>query len=256
MPSPKSQHAHDADTHRAALTATVADLWNAAAPRDIASGATADIADAAHRAAHAGARAVKGNGAALALIGAGIAMMVASQRSAAQPSDAHVSNDSEAERLARADAQMTTYPVAAPTMEGPSASRMSQLLDKGLDALGPDARARVIDARRKALDAQTRIEEQARKASAKAVRAHDAQPLVTGLAAAGLGALIGGLLPSTRREDALMGHHRDRLMRDAEALLHHELDALKARAQEALSDAAPSKAAHGATQESTLNGAN
>ena len=55
-----------------------------------------------------------------------------------------------------------------------------------------------------------------------------------GALAVGMGALIGALLPSTRREDALLGEHRDAVMAAAKSTLQDELDKAHRTARETL----------------------
>jgi len=106
----------------------------------------------------------------------------------------------------------------------PRAAWLREKLNDGLDALPDSARTRVLDARKAALDAQERVEAQARKAAQKSQTFMHNQPLAVGALAVGMGALIGALLPSTRREDELLGEHRDAVMAVAKNTLQDELD--------------------------------
>ncbi|UYG00620.1 DUF3618 domain-containing protein [Halomonas sp. GD1P12] len=52
-------------------------------------------------------------------------------------------------------------------------------------------------------------------------------PLVAGALGFAIGAALGGLLPSTRREDAYMGEYRDRLMGEAAEMGHQQADKMQ-----------------------------
>jgi len=101
---------------------------------------------------------------------------------------------------------------------------LREKLNDGLEALPTTARDRVLKARKAALSAQEKVELQARKAAQKSQTFMHDQPLAVGALAVGMGALIGALLPSTRREDDLLGEHRDTVMSVAKSTLHEELD--------------------------------
>jgi Protein of unknown function (DUF3618) len=62
------------------------------------------------------------------------------------------------------------------------------------------------------------------------------QPLLLGLASMALGALIGGAMPSTRREDDLLGETRDRLVETAAEKSREKVEEARRLAEEKLSD--------------------
>lgn len=64
-------------------------------------------------------------------------------------------------------------------------------------------------------------------------------PLAAGAIALGIGALLGGILPSTHREDEMMGHARDRVIHKAEHVAERAID----KAEQTV-DRAVDKAAH------------
>lgn len=76
-------------------------------------------------------------------------------------------------------------------------------------------------------------------------------PLAAGAVAIGVGALIGGLLPSTRREDELMGDARDEVVHRAANVAQKTLDRAKQVADEVGDEAkdAASEVAHKAKEE-------
>lgn len=61
-------------------------------------------------------------------------------------------------------------------------------------------------------DVKSRAQEQLQRAQHGLQSMGQEQPLMLGLAALALGGLVGGLLPSTRREDELVGEMRDELV--------------------------------------------
>ena len=140
------------------------------------------------------------------------------------------------DRIARADRQMKAREQAQSGhfAASQSASRLRKTLDNGLDKLSPEARARVTEARIKVIDAQEKLDRQARRSARQVSAAHQSQPFLTGALVAGIGALIGALLPSTKAEADLMGATRDKMMRDAEAVLRDELAKLERQGKAAV----------------------
>ncbi|EEX10199.1 conserved hypothetical protein [Ruegeria lacuscaerulensis ITI-1157] len=188
--------------------------------------------------------AARKNPAAFALLGAGAALLLAGpgtgakrthpETQAVPPQDAFDGFD---RRVAAADSRMKQK-MTGMIEQNQSASALSAALDRGLDKLPPKARARVIEARKAAIGAQHAVEKRARKvAKASQTFVHD-QPLAAGALALGVGMLAGALLPNTRKEDELLGHRRDQLMRHAQNVLNEELDKLHAAASAKLDNAA------------------
>ena len=120
--------------------------------------------------------------------------------------------------------------------QGTTAAEMRARLDRGLDDLSAKARERVKAARLKAVEAQDAVDRQAARVTAAASDTHQSHPLLSAAIAAGIGGLVGALLPNTRHEDRLMGAHRDAALRDAEAVLREELASLTRTGADALSD--------------------
>lgn len=188
--------------------------------------------------------AARNNPAAFALFGAGAALLVAGSGSGAKNTQSppqavppQQASDGFDRRVAYADSRMKQE-MTGMTEHSQSASRLTAALDRGLDTLPPQARARVIEARKVAIGAQQAVEKRARKATkASQTFVHD-QPLTAGALALGLGILAGALLPNTRKEDELLGHRRDQLMRQAQRVLNEELDKLHAAASVGLDEAA------------------
>lgn len=227
----------NAETHRAHLTDHISALANSVNPEATAKRAVGQTADLGQTVATALFNGAKRAPTGLALIGLGAALIALNSNASSKP---HLTSYDEMEghddRIARADAQMKARAQArsgrfAGTQ---SSSTLRKSLDKGLDKLPPEARARVTEARLKVIDAQEKLERQARRASKQAREAHDSQPFLTGAIVAGIGALIGALLPSTKAEADLMGATRDKVMRDAEAVLHEELAKLERQGKAAV----------------------
>lgn len=186
--------------------------------------------------------AAKQNPAAFALVGAGLSLLLTGtgsrpetrkpQTTAVAPDEAYAGFD---DRIAAADAKMKEEMTGMIEEDSsPRAAWLREKLNDGLDALPASGRERVLNARKAALDAQEKVEAQARKvAKSSQTFMHD-QPLAVGAIALGLGALIGALLPSTRREDALMGERRDAFMATARQTLQEETDKAHRAASAAL----------------------
>lgn len=175
--------------------------------------------------------AAKQNPAAFALVGAGLSLLLTgtgSRPEARAPKPTLVPTQDAYEgfdaRVAAAEEKMTQE---ARTMENndtaPRAIWLREKMNEGLDALPEDARKRVLEARTAALRAQEKVEAKARATAKKSQTFLHDQPLAVGAIALGLGALIGAVLPSTRREDDLLGAHRDAVMAQARAALNDEI---------------------------------
>ncbi|MCB4457949.1 hypothetical protein [Leisingera sp. McT4-56] len=219
----------EADRRR--LAASLSGLTGAVAPQAAAqqlAAAANGYGGALGRQAMAAARR---NPAGLVLAGAGLALMFtgtgrrprrAEPAAAVPPAAAMGGFDA---RVAAADAAIRKE-MTGMSDESFRTSKMRETLNAGLDALPDAARKRVLAARTAALQAQEKVEAHAAKAAARGRSFYDDNPLAAGAIALGLGALIGALLPATRREDELLGAHRDALAAKAEAALREEMDRL------------------------------
>lgn len=190
--------------------------------------------------------AARSNPAAFALVGAGLALLLtgggtARSRSAPQAATPETAMDGFDERVAKADAQIKAK--ATGRSFNPTALRMRAALDRGLEKLPSKARNRVLSARKKAIEAQERVEAEARRVARKSKQLHNDQPLAVGAVAFGIGAVIGALLPGTRTENEWLGAKRDALMAEARMALAEEMDALHATASESLQKATGTGAA-------------
>lgn len=176
--------------------------------------------------------AAKQNPAAFALVGAGLSLLLTGTGSrpetrlavptAVPPQNAFAGFDA---RVAAADAEIKQEMTGMVEQDtAPRAAWLRAKLNDGLDALPDAARGRVLQARKAALEAQEKVEAQARRTAQKSQSFMHDQPIAVGAVALGLGALIGALLPSTRREDDLLGEQRDAVMAAAKSTLQQELD--------------------------------
>lgn len=158
----------------------------------------------------------------------------AQQPTAVDPQDALTGFDA---RVAQADAAIKSE-MTGHLEPQPSASKLKAALNVGLDHLPVAARKRVIKARQAAIVAQESIEQQTRRAARKTKGFVHEQPVTAGALALGFGVLAGSLLPSTRREDALMGARRDALMAEARNALEEEALKAKAKVETTIAEAA------------------
>ena len=234
MPDDIQTLEHQADRHRAQAGSALSALFGAIAPSRIGHTAVERASNVTESVAQSALRQAQQNPAGLALIGVGLAL-VALGKTKPDPTTAY---GTESERIARADARIEQRTRIQSGTTPQDASSMRKVLDKGLDKLPPAARERVMQARLKAVDAQESVERQARKMRATMSAAHQDNPLVTAVAVAGVGALVGALLPSTRIEQDMLAAKRDQLLRNAESLLREEVAELERRGQAAVSAAA------------------
>lgn len=107
----------------------------------------------------------------------------------------------------------------------------------GTETLTEEGRARVIAARRKALQMRRNVGRTMRKGADTSADFYDRQPLVIGALALAIGAAIGGALPRTRTENDYMGDTRDDLFAQAERIFQDE-KAKAARVAQSVKDEA------------------
>lgn len=212
---PRDRLEKDIARERAALSDSLSGLARATDLRQNGDDAMSQLAQKATRAA-------RDNPAGLALLGLGLAVLAMPSRK--REPDTYDARTPGAEHRMRLQGVRT------------SGNDLRARLDRGLEKLGPEARARVKAARLKAVEAQDQIEEQAARLGTAAAETHDRQPLLTAAIAAGIGGLVGALLPTTRHEDRLMGDYRDAALRDAEAVLRAELAELTRAGADELSN--------------------
>ena len=188
--------------------------------------------------------AAKQNPAAFALVGAGIGLLLTGTgtrpdaRPPAQtlvPTDrAYVGFDARVE-AADQELKQEEAEMYQPQTE-PRAAWLRAKLNDGLDALPPAAQKRVVAAREAVLEAQEKVEAKSRATAQKSQTFMQDQPIAVGALALGFGALLGALLPSTRREDDLLGEYRDAAMAAARTTLKEEIDKAHTATKQTIAD--------------------
>ncbi|WP_299374051.1 hypothetical protein [uncultured Tateyamaria sp.] len=230
----------NANAHRDGLTHALSALLSTRFPDEVGRAATGQLSDVARTVVGQGLKGARAHPASLALIGTGLALLFAPKAKPAPAPRASAAAPLSSEfeqRVEKADARLKQKArIAADSVDvGPGRAQALRVkLDAGLDKLGPDARARVRAARLKAVTAQEGLERHASRLTETARKTHAERPWMTMIAVAGAGALLGALLPGTRREAELMGAKRDQLMREAERTLRDEISALEARGKAAV----------------------
>jgi len=165
-------------------------------------------------------------------------------REAADEARRRASRAADDARKQAGDFRSTSGPDAYPRTEeheGGARERMRHASERarhGMDRAAHAARRRAREAadagRRTAWSTRRRV----RRAGSSVGHLIDERPLVVGLVGLAIGALLGALLPATRREDEWMGETRDDLARRARA----EIDKAERVAERAV-DTARSEAA-------------
>ena len=117
-----------------------------------------------------------------------------------------------------------------------NASTLRAKVDDVIHALPPKAQKRVLAAQQKALSAQKELDDRARRMARKTSGFIHEQPLAAAAIAVGFGVLAGSLIPGTRREDEMLGQHRDRLFADAYGILQDELQRAQVKGEDIVRD--------------------
>ncbi|WP_271881670.1 hypothetical protein [Phaeobacter italicus] len=226
------------------LARSVSGLSDVIAPRNVAHQISETAQGYGGEVAGQVVQAARRNPAGLMLAGAGLALMATGTGSrpvaisrktiATPPTEAFVGFDA---RVAKADAAMKKE-MTGMTDETLRTNKMRDTLQAGLDKLPANARKRVLDARTSALKAQEKVEAYTTRQARAGKTFYSENPLAVGAIALGMGALIGALLPSTKREDELLGAHRDALAAKAEAALQEEMDKIHLRAEAKIDEVA------------------
>lgn len=117
-----------------------------------------------------------------------------------------------------------------------SAGSMRARLNDGLEKLPESARARILSARLKAIEAQAAVEAQIMRGSDGVRRTARENPLLVGAIAFGVGAAIAAALPRTSTENRTVGAHRDSLLDEADRVFREETSKLRAVAEAAVEE--------------------
>lgn len=127
----------------------------------------------------------------------------------------------------------------AAELYGNARSRADDLksqLKSGLDDLSDDAKDRIMYARLRVVEAQQKIDAQARKAAGATKTQFQKQPLAFGVGALTIGALAASLLPRSADERRRASEMRDKLLNEAQRVYHDEKQKLTAAASAVVSE--------------------
>ncbi|RIL04609.1 MAG: hypothetical protein DCC71_13430 [Proteobacteria bacterium] len=217
---------------RTNLEGTVEELGERLAPRRLVDDAVGRVRHSAARSAsHAWSRAsdsMRDNAIPLVLIGGGIAWWLASRRS--ERYDRY-----EGYERPWGDAGYPEYR----SMSGQAGQR--QGVGETARALGEHAMERGGELRTRAREglhhgverAQHGLHQGMERAQHGFQSVRDDQPILLGLASLALGALVGGSLPSTQREDEMLGHARDQVVQRAAEAGREKAEQVRHAAEEA-----------------------
>jgi hypothetical protein len=182
---------------RQAIDETVDELGQRLAPSQLVDDAKSYVKESAVRGVHGLRSRMSDNAVPLALIGGGIVWMMSSRRRDQYAYD----DDYDQERGYQSDWESSSH--------GGMRERAGELASRTTDR----AREMTGRFRDRGAELRGRARERAREGMSRARHGFDTmrtdQPLLLALAALAAGALIGGALPSTRREDELLGSVRD-----------------------------------------------
>lgn len=117
-----------------------------------------------------------------------------------------------------------------------TAEQLRARLHEGLDSLPDAARARILEARLKAIEAQHAIEARISRTSDSVQRGARDNPLLVGAIAFGLGAALATALPRTSAENRTLGARRDQLLDEADRIFREESAKLRSVAEAAVEE--------------------
>ncbi|AHM05120.1 hypothetical protein roselon_02822 [Roseibacterium elongatum DSM 19469] len=117
-----------------------------------------------------------------------------------------------------------------------SATEMRARLHDGLDTLPDAAKARVLEARLKAIEVQHAVEARIARGSDSVRKGANENPLLVGAIAFGVGAALAAALPRTSAENRTLGAHRDQLLDEADRIFREETAKLRNVAEAAVEE--------------------
>lgn len=117
-----------------------------------------------------------------------------------------------------------------------TAEELRARLHDGMENLPDAARARILEARLKAIEAQHAVEAKIARASGSVQRNAQENPFLVGAIAFGLGAALAAAMPRSSIENRSIGAHRDRLLDDAERVFREETAKLRRVAETAVEE--------------------
>jgi hypothetical protein len=183
---------------RRAIDSTVEELGERLAPSQLVDDAKSYMKETAVRQVNNMWTRMSDNAVPLGLIGGGVVWMLASRRHhAAYDNDYDYGRDGRFQREdSRHGIRETASELAASGTER-AREVAGRIRERGADVAGR---------------AQDQVQRQAHLARETFDTMRDEQPLLLGIAALACGALIGGMVPTTRREDELVGELRDQVV--------------------------------------------
>lgn len=223
-------------TERSMLKRSLSQLAQAISPAQISGSVAREVQARGGNIAPMAVDVAKANPIGALLVGAGLAALLAGpKRPVKAPAYAARSRET-AQGFSGRSALTPEFDERVKVAEArePRAPQMRASLNVGLANLPAPARDRVVKARKAALEAQEKIDQQASAAARKARSLHARQPLSTGALAIGIGGIVAALLPRTKMEDDLLGAKRDALMQQAELTLRDEIAAATETGEAAL----------------------
>jgi hypothetical protein len=116
-------------------------------------------------------------------------------------------------------------------------AEMSRRLSEGTGHLSEEARARVVEARRQALETSQSARRSLQRGSSEAQDFFEEHPIVVGALAFAVGAAIAGTLPRSRAEDEWFGAESDALYDEADRIFHEESEKARRVAGAAMEEA-------------------
>ncbi|WP_300030732.1 DUF3618 domain-containing protein [uncultured Roseobacter sp.] len=218
----------DIEASRGLLERSLGQLMTALSPQQVSDTLAREMQQRGGAAVPAAMDMVRANPAGVALVGIGIAALLAGPKRPVNRPQFDTRSVPVAERQSGDDPLTGEFDrrvaaAAADQNEEPRAPRLRAALNDGLANLPAPARRRVIKAREAAIEVQEKLDRKAAAAGRRARSFHQRQPLATGALALGVGAVVAALLPRTRMEDDLLGARRDNLLQQAEFALRDEL---------------------------------
>lgn len=117
-----------------------------------------------------------------------------------------------------------------------TARQLRGRLYDGLENLPDSAKARILDARLKAIEVQGAIEARVARGSDSMRKGANENPLLVGAIAFGVGAAIAAALPRTSTENRTLGARRDQLLDEADRMVREETAKLRSVAEAAVEE--------------------
>jgi len=181
---------------RQAIDSTVGELGQRLAPSQLVEDARNYVKETAVRGANSMWTRMSDNAVPLGLIGGGVVWMIASRRSRG--------NGYSFEEEAESDESGSGLRERARDVAASGAERAREV--------GERVRERGHELRERGAELGVRAQERAHRMRESVATLRSEQPLLLGIAALACGALLGGLIPATRREDRLIGEVRDQVV--------------------------------------------